>query len=701
MPADGSVWCWGLNITGELGPNNPGSKKVPNKVSELPVAMSLTVGAHHECIIDTTQNVWCWGSDSFGELGNGQITVKGSPTSILSFKATQVAAGDGFSCAITPGKTVACWGDNNYGELGDGNTNDASTPQPVTGLKNVVQIATGYFHACALLATGKIKCWGDNSDGQLGIGNTTSSDVPVGTEFGTAAKIAAGDDDTCAIDATGALSCWGNNLDGELGNGTFDDETLPTAVSGLGSGVSQVTMGESHTCAIATIVLCWGDPTNGLVGNGQYKSSPPAPVPTPVFGLIPPPTGGVGASQIGAGFHHTCAVLGAGQVKCWGNGADGALGDGTTENQAIPALVVGLPESGTFIDGISEGAGTGCAINSVLTLKCWGVETGDGDISEHDSAVGNLQGQVVASSNWAGGCSITVTDTLNCWGEDLFGELGNGTENPTPSSNPTPVPGLTNVVQVSYGGPHVCALVKSGTVYCWGLNDHGDDGDGTTSQRDSPVVVVGLPADATQVSAGDDYTCALLKTQQVWCWGLNSVGQLGNNSTSDSSTPVRVKGVAGAIQITTGDAAGCVLVSTGAVQCWGSNAFGQLGNGTTTNSLVAVPVSGLTSGVQQITESDVNGCALMTGSGAVQCWGDDTHGQLGNGTVSSTPSLTPVGVSGASTGILTIASSSTSISQCALTTANQAECWGADGEGELGAGSPPADSDVPVSVTGL
>ena len=126
--------------------------------------------------------------------------MKGSPTSILSFKATQVAAGDGFSCAITPGKTVACWGDNDYGELGDGNTNDASTPQPVTGLKNVVQIATGYFHACALLATGKIKCWGDNSDGQLGIGNTTTSDVPVGTEFGTAAKIAAGDDDTCAID---------------------------------------------------------------------------------------------------------------------------------------------------------------------------------------------------------------------------------------------------------------------------------------------------------------------------------------------------------------------------------------------------------------------------------------------------------------------------------------------------------------------
>lgn len=701
MPSDGSVWCWGLNNSGQMGPNNPGAKKVPNKVTELPAAASLTVGAHHECIIDTGQRVWCWGSNSFGELGNGHMSVKGAPTVIGGLAATQVAAGDGFTCAITPAKTVDCWGDNNFGELGDGNTNDASTPQPVMNLKNVVQIAAGYFHACALLTTAKIKCWGDNSNGQLGIGSTTPSDVPVGTEFSNATSIAAGDSDTCAISTAGALSCWGANLDNQLGTGTPGDQWLPTPVSGLSSGVSQVTMGQSHTCAIATIVLCWGDPTNGKVGNGQYKSSPPTPIPTPVFGLIPPPTGGVGASQIGAGFDHTCAVLGAGQLKCWGNGDSGALGDGTTEDQALPTLVVGLPETGTFIDGISAGEGTGCAINAGLTLECWGIDTGNGDTSEHDSAVGNLQGQVVAVSTYAGGCSLTVAGTVNCWGADSFGELGNGTKSKTPTGTPSAVTGLTNVQQISYAGPHACALLKQGNVDCWGANGSGELGDGSTSERNSPVAVAGLPGAATQVAAGSGFTCALLKNQQVWCWGEGNQGELGNSSFSDSSTPVRVKGIADGVQIAAGNAAACVLESAGAVQCWGFDHDGELGNNSTTNSDVPVPVSGLSTGVAQITESDVNGCALMAGSGAVQCWGEDDDGELGDGSFSTTPSLIPVGVMGASSGILAISAAGQAFSECAIATTNQAECWGGGLSGQLGAGSPPMNSDVPVAVTGL
>ncbi len=132
---------------------------------------------------------------------------------------------------------------------------------------------------------------------------------------------------------------------------------------------------------------------------------------------------------------------------------------------------------------------------------------------------------------------------------------------------------------VTSGGSHVCALVHNGGAWCWGFNDNGQLGDGTTTNRSTPVAVSGLPLNLAQIAAADDHTCALLANQTVKCWGLNSKGQLGDGTTSDSSTPVKVAGLTDVVQIALGDAYTCALLASGDVQCWGWNNFGELGNG--------------------------------------------------------------------------------------------------------------------------
>jgi alpha-tubulin suppressor-like RCC1 family protein len=214
--------------------------------------------------------------------------------------------------------------------------------------------------------------------------------------------------------------------------------------------------------------------------------------------------------------------------------------------------------------------------------------------------------------------------------------------------------------------------------------------------------VQGLPLKATQIAAGGSHTCALLTDGSVWCWGAGGKGQLGDGSTSDSATPVAVTGLASAVQIAAGGnlfggGSSCALTGAGAVFCRGWNSLGQLGNGTTTDSDVPVQVSGLTSGVRAIADSGGNACAMLLSS-QVDCWGDNSVDELGDGS-SGGMSATPVTVSGL-TSLGTSITANNGASACALNVAGQAECWGWNTDGQLGDGST-SDSDVPVPVQGL
>jgi alpha-tubulin suppressor-like RCC1 family protein len=712
MPG-GAVWCWGRNTTGQLGDGSDTDSMVPVSVA-LPAVAGVSAGHDHTCAVNTANQVWCWGADAFGELGDGTTKVQGEfPEIVPGVLATQVSAGDGHTCAVTLAQTVECWGDNNFGELGDGTTADASTPQPVTGLTNVIQVAAGSFHTCALESDGTVWCWGDGSSGALGNGTRTGSDVPEKVGLENATFVAAGFADSCAIISGGDLRCWGNNSVGQLGAGNFKDHLVPVQTVGLTSGTGQVTMGQDFSCALVTTsvtsALCWGDADgHGQLGNGSFNAQ--LPVPTPVFGLVTSPTGlATGPVQIAAGAHHACVELVSGPVDCWGEGFYGDLGDGSSLDHALPTQTIGLPGSAGGVESVSAGIVTGCAVTAALRVACWGQDAGDGSplATIHTSATGVLglpAGGASQVSAAFGACALVLLGGLKtnvlCWGDNSRGELGDKTT--IDRTQPVKVKGLTSAVSVTTGGRHACALLRGGGADCWGANGNGQLGDGTTSESHVPVAVQGLPARLAQIAAGGTHTCGLLIDGTVWCWGSGGDGELGNGSTSDSSTPVMVTGLPSVVQIAVGGNllggdSTCALTSAGTVFCWGDNNNGELGNGTTTNSDVPVGVTGLSSSAVAVTQTAGVACvALVTGQ--VDCWGDNSVGQLGDG-VSGGMTTSPVMVSGLTTGGTSINESNGS-STCALDLTQQAQCWGWNVDGQLGDGST-ANSDVPVPVSGL
>jgi len=724
MP-DQTVWCWGSNATGQLGNGTIQGSMTPVKVSTLGPATDVSAGQsdnavsafNHTCAVETTSQVQCWGSNTFGELGRGTMTSFSDLPFPVSggVQASQVSAGDGFTCAVTLAHAVKCWGDGNDGQLGNGTFTDSSTPVKVKGLDNVTQVAAGYFHACALESNGTVWCWGDNAFGALGNGTTTDSDVPVIVGVQNATYIAAGAEDTCAIaDAPGDLLCWGANNDGQLGNGTFTNADLPTQVASLNTGVQQVSLGIDFTCAIANIpqvaALCWGDNGgNGQLGNGALNKPPSDPFPGLVFGLSQPPAGGPAAVpvQISAGSDHACVVMTSGAVLCWGEGSVARLGDGDTLDRDIPTPVIGLPLPAGAVYSVTAGISTSCAVTSTLDVKCWGQYAGDGgnETTVHTSAVETQPAATQVSAGW-GGCALVHAGGLKtevwCWGSDNDGQIGDGLTG-VDAKSPRMVKSLSDPQYVSNGGSDNCALVPNSGAWCWGYNGYGELGNGTTTSSNLPVAVSGLPLNLAQISAGFEHTCALLKNGTVQCWGQNNHGQLGNGSTSNSTTPVPVTGLTGVVQVAVADSATCALTNAGGVWCWGANLFGELGNGTTTDSDVPVGVSGLTSGVVSIAASDSTICAALS-TGQVDCWGDNSVGELGTGTVGSPPtSDTPVTVGGFTTNGQVGMSDGFGTVSCALNASQQAFCWGDNSVGELGDGTSGAatDSGTPVAVQGL
>jgi alpha-tubulin suppressor-like RCC1 family protein len=326
-----------------------------------------------------------------------------------------------------------------HGQLGNGTTKDTITPGYVKGLTSgVAAISLSEWDACALTTAGGVKCWGWNAYGQLGNGTTTDSSTPVdviGLTRGVA-SISTGFAATCAVTSTGGAKCWGYDSEGQLGNGRKVDSSRPVDVTGLTSGVAAIDRLNDTTCALTTRggVKCWGDGFEGQLGNGTFVQFNTSPV--DVSGL----TSGVVAIS---GHQSTpCALTSAGGVKCWGWNGFGQLGNGTTKNSATPKDVSGL-----------------------------------------------TSGIVAVDTNQFQGCAVTSSGGAKCWGNNHGGELGNGTT--TSSLTPVDVTGLTTAVGISTGlSSDSCALTSGGGAKCWGSNPYGQLGDGTMMPRSIPVDVI-------------------------------------------------------------------------------------------------------------------------------------------------------------------------------------------------------------------
>ena len=307
--------------------------------------------------------------------------------------------------------------------------------------------------------------------------------------------------------------------------------------------------------------------------------------------------------------------------------------------------------------------------------------------------------QVAAGRNHS--CGLTG-GAAYCWGFGGDGELGNGT-NVGSVDSPVPVSGLgSGVAAITTGDYHSCALTNAGAVWCWGMNTNGQLGDGTTTSRNAPVAVSGLGSGVASVSAGYGHTCAVTDADALLCWGYNSHGELGDTTTTSRSTPVGVFGFgSGAASVSAGNDHTCAVTTGGAARCWGRNVFGELGDGTETASSTPVAVFGLGSGVAKVSAGGLFHSCAVTTLGAVSCWGDNTNGELGDGTMDS--SSVPVAVSGLGTGVIDVSTGGFTDGNdyftysCAVTSGGDADCWGDNGVGQLGDGSD-SSSVTPVLV---
>jgi len=441
-------------------------------------------GGTHDC------NGTCVGNSSTATCGTTSCVPCPVP-------ANGAATCDGSSCGMTCDARYSQCGDACVDETKDGNCGGCGITCGVSCASSqcigVTALAAGYAHTCALLSNGTVECWGANDYGQLGY--PTSQ--------------------TC-----GATPC----------------SLSPKVVPGL-AGVAAISAGLYHTCAALAdgSVQCWGLNDTGQVGMAPGGSAS-SPVVVPYV---------AGAISVAAGAESTCALTSGGTLECWGSNGAGQLGTGSLSpaQSSTPAAVIGVMTAASVVVGEAHA------------------------------------------------CSLESDQTVACWGDDSDDELGSApmtcdANGDQCSPTPVAVTALSGVGAVAAGsGLLTCALV-GGNAECWGYLQGGLGDQAETEESATPVVVDGV-YDATALTVGPSGACVLLSAGSASCWGA---GPLGDGTTQSSTTPVAVSTLTGPAALAVGGAHTCALLSTGAVSCWSENSLGQLGDGTTTPALTPTPV---------------------------------------------------------------------------------------------------------------
>ena len=621
--SDANVSCWGDNNRGQAGVSPSIDTQIyhgysypyyPLDMSAFGEVKALAMGGDHSCALIANGSVMCWGNNSVGQLGRGYTNAFDSTpwyTQPFAQGRTAVAidAGGNTTCAIIDNGSVTCWGAGSDGQIGNNQVNNKTTPTLVTGFpggRTATNIAVGWRHACALLNDSNIACWGLNEGGILGNGNDTSSSTPVLVQTlptsATAVGISSNNAHTCILLSDGDSACWGFGAYGALGLG-IDAMSSSSPVRVNHSGLSTVSTdtGSWHTCAITEngSVACWGINFEGQIGSDSEIGSP-----DPVF--IEGYNSSHKAVSIRSGTYHSCAIDTNGDVRCWGQGTEGQLGDGSSSNSLIP-VNVSLP-------------------NGVKAI---------------DVALGNEHT-----------CALLTNGSVSCWGTGTWGQLGAGL---SLSSSSTPV--LTDqlgqtgrtAIALTSGSSHTCAILDDRSLVCWGYNGYGALGIGSYTNMYSPTYVQSLTSgssvNVTSVEAGVSHTCAILSSGAS-CWGIGSSGELGNGYTTNLAYPTTVNSFGtgvNAVEIVAGWSHSCALLNTGNISCWGNGLYGVLGDNTSNSSLSPKPSFAIPTNdsIIELSSRNVHTCAL-TDNNSTWCWGNNMMGELGNGQWSNRdhPSLT-------------------------------------------------------------
>jgi alpha-tubulin suppressor-like RCC1 family protein len=358
-----------------------------------------------------------------------------------------------------------------------------------------------------------------------------------------------------------------------------DDDTGSVTPPPPGANILEVALGSQHTCARKTdnSVKCWGDDshsqTGTVAGDGGLVISPTA-------------VGVNDALHVAAGQYHTCVVRKSGKVSCWGENADGQVGNGdaTGARVPLPVDVVGITDA----KGIACGASFSCALRTGGSVACWGnglggqLGNGTKQLQPSPGPVSMLSNAVAISAGESHACAVTADGKVVCWGDNVNGQLGTGDQ--TERTTPTLITSLDSMALVAAGARSSCAAKKTGGVFCWGANEVGQLGSGAANPTPNPSPTAVSGVDAVALWAGHDHACAVRRGGAVACWGAGFVGQIGDGQpraapSTPTPSPTAVSGITNAIGVVTGGNHSCAPTSTGTILCWGDNAHGEIGSG--------------------------------------------------------------------------------------------------------------------------
>ncbi|CAB4123042.1 Regulator of chromosome condensation, RCC1 [uncultured Caudovirales phage] len=618
------------------------------------------------------RRLYAWGSNTqaglgAGYLGLGTTSISVSvPTQVNYMSWATVSAGYNHTLAITTTGALYAWGSNYYGAIGNSvNAGDQSSPVIISGI-SWKQIVSSYTNSVlGIKSDNTLWGWGLNANGELGLNNTLYQPSPVQVGTSSWSAVSLGMSHSMGILATtGALYTWGGNSYGQLGDNTVVAKSSPIQVGVL--SYSAISAGGNHSMAIQATtgtLYTWGYNTDGELGNSDAaflnQSSPVQ------IGLL-------SYSAISAGVDHSMAILadGTGSLYTWGYNGYGQLGTGLTRIVSSPVSI----SSTLSWSRISMGSSHVLAIKSDGSLWTWGSNDYGQLGNNQTGSYPNIPTQI-GSSSWSAVSAgslysmalLATTGALYTWGLNGSGQLGDGTT--VSKSSPVHI-GVLSYSAISAGAVHSMALqATTGALYAWGNNSAGQLGNLSTVATSSPVHVGVLSYSA--ISAGGYHSMAILAggTGALYAWGNNSLGQLGDLTSVSKSSPIHV-GVLSYSAISAGSYHSMAILAggTGALYTWGDNTYGEMGDGTTVAKLSPVHIGVLSYSAISAGQSYSMG---KISTGLIYAWGYNTNGQLGLGTTTTMSVPTVVGTSSWSF----IASGSSSNSSAGIVN-NTLYAWG-------------------------
>ena len=593
-------------------------------------------------VVDTAgEQILAFGNNQSGQLGTG-----GSATNALAFRlpmvvlpdgveVVDVAAGYEHGLALTDDGRLLAWGDNTYGQLGDGTFDPHETPVEITiaGASDVVAVAaSGSNSSMALTLDGDVYVWGSNSQGQLGTGAAgANSPVAELVQISWSALGLPGDTEITAIAATGtgclALTSTGKVI---FWGATLPSPIYPPMVVPLPSPAVSIS-GGFNFLALAT--------ADGKLYTGD--ASGPFEVPLPDQAQV---------TTMAAGSGVFVAITSDGRLVAGGNNQYGQLGDGTNNNSEV-VVWVQLP-AGVTVTRVSVGYTHVLAVTSTGRMLAWGLNS-SGQLGVLllplpatqrsyvpiwvDQPAGTAPAAIAAGAYF--NLVAVATAPALAWGSNSYGQLGTGDNTPSNLPRLVDVPadlagvmGELDLVYLENGYNHSLGVTTSGEVYAWGDNTYGQLGNGQMGTTSNVPVKVQMPADTTvlMVAGGQYHSAALTNDGRVFTWGRNNRGQLGlgDSAPGQVSTPQQVNNLPAAARDLSSHNLHTLAVIGGDVYAWGDNSWGQVGDGTTGNIRTA-PVK-VMSKAFRVGAGGTHSIAVDM-YGKLWGWGYNYYGQLGAG----------------------------------------------------------------------